>query len=134
MKANKLILTIIESSNENDSNNNHIQDWKNVEENDENLFSDDENMEESEKDENSFAFENKNNEEQKLSFPLYYNSNPSYFFPNIEDDELNPFKDLHTSKAKEYKFWDGDDNECIQFNFEYIVSKAQLILPFFHFI
>jgi len=88
-------------------------------------------MEENEKDENSFAFENKNNEEQQLFFPLYYNRNPSYAFPNIEDDELNPFKDLHSSKAKEYKFWDGDDNECIQFNFEYIVSKAQLIMPLF---
>jgi hypothetical protein len=48
------------------------------------------------------------------------------------NDELNPFKELHSSKKEDNnKFWYGDNYESIQYNFEYIVIKTQLILPLF---
>ena len=131
-KANKLIVNI-DNLNENkldekieNLNENYIYN----EENDENvkkLFAElenNENIEENEKDKNPFPLENNNKEEQKISFLLNNISNPEYLFPNIENDELNPFKDNN-------KFWYGDDVESIQFNFEYIDTKAQLILPLF---
>ena len=125
-KANTLIVNIA-NLNENklaekieNLNENYIYN----EENDENEIKllaeleNDENIKEKEKDKNQFPFENNNKEEQKLSFLLNNINNQEYLFPNIENAELNPFKD-------------GDDAESIQLNFEYIATKAQLILPLF---
>ena len=141
-KARKLILKIstlkIKQFEEKSGslNENYNYDEENDEE-DEKFYAEvdnylDEIIEENEKDENSFPFENKNNEEEKLSFPFYFNRNQDYLFPNIENDELNPFKELHSSKKEDNnKFWYGDDYESIQYNFEYIVKMEQLILPLF---
>lgn len=107
-KANKLIYKIALSQSSkynkivNNLNKNYIneeekedEDEDEYEEDDENFFSDDEIVEENEKDKNNAKID-------ELVFPFDFDSNPNYFFPNIEDDELNPFKDFHNYNLLEY--------------------------------
>ena len=64
--------------------------------------------------------------------PYHYNSNPNHIFSILVSDQLNPFKgSLSIEEDYIIKFWEGDQNESNQFNFEYIVSKTQLILPLY---
>ena len=78
------------------------------------------------------TLKNEIKEDQKISLPYHYNSNPNHIFSILVSDQLNPFKgSLSIEEDYIIKFWEGDQNESNQFNFEYIVSKTQLILPLY---
>ena len=127
-KVDELIMKIAQSQIKKyglDVNNNEEKNDEDFEE----FFSEYENNKEK-KDDDFLLFSK--NKSQTISFPSNYDSNLNNLFPKIENDELNPFKDLHTSKTEILnKFWDGEKDESIQFNFEYIVSEKQLIVPLF---
>ena len=87
-----------------------------------------------------FPSKNKNNEE-KNSLSLMKNKQ-DYFCqnPHIENDILNPFRDLNEDqldtikRIKRFGYGDIDEDESIQYNFENITNFKQLILPIFLYI
>ena len=84
-----------------------------------------------------FPSKNENNEEKNSLFSM--NNKQDYFCqnPHIENDILNPFRDLNEDQLDTIKrFEDGgvDEDESIQYNFENITNFKQLILPIFLYI